>query len=237
MDASQYLTDGIHTNSVSYPWRPTIIPRQPQQTKLLLPHQTLPPLQPQTLAAIDPMNRSDPHTPSTSATPSTPDSQTEMMPFQHQQQPPHNPYQHIGERPPLLQTYDTQSMLPLTTMGTSHLQPIAPAPASGHVSSVLHPMPANVARPRSGMTSPRGTGCFMSGGMDDVGQTKHVIGSSSRRGPLAGASGGPAATPAGTGNIKSTVMPVKANCKISDPHYDKTYSQAKRQKSYLVRRK
>ncbi|KAK1503902.1 uncharacterized protein CCOS01_16977, partial [Colletotrichum costaricense] len=234
MDAPQYLTDGIDTNSVSYPSRPAIIPCQPQQTKRLLPHQTLPPLQPQTLAAIDPMNRSNPHTPSTSAIPSTPDSQTDMMPFQHQQQPPYNPYQHIGERPPLLQTYDTQSMLPLTTMGTSHLQPIAPAPASRHVSSVLHSMPANIARPRSGMTSPRGTGCVMSGGMDDVDQTKHVIGSSSRRGALTGASGGPTATPAGTGNTKSTVIPVKANGKIPDPHYDKTYSQAKRQKSHLV---
>ncbi|GKT85255.1 hypothetical protein Ct61P_03105 [Colletotrichum tofieldiae] len=239
MDASQYPTNGINTTSASYPSPPAITPHQLQHTNSPLPHQTLPPLQPQTSAAMNQMYGSNPHTPRTPATPNTPGSQNNMpaYPQQQQQQPGRGgPYQQMGQYPPPPQAYGTQSMLPQTTMASSHPQPIAPAPASGRVPPVLRPMPAGGVMPQPGMNSPYGPGGVMPGGLGDGDQPTHVVGSQGRRGILPSAPGRPAATPAGAGNTKSTVIPVKdADGKFPCPHCTKTYLHAKHLKRHLLR--
>ncbi|KAK2021915.1 hypothetical protein LX32DRAFT_711475 [Colletotrichum zoysiae] len=242
MDASQYPTNGINTTSASYPSPPAITPHQLQHTNSPLPHQTLPPLQPQTSAAMNQMYGSNPHTPRTPATPNTPGSQNNMPAYpqqqqQQQQQPGRGgPYQQMGQYPPPPQAYGTQSMLPQTTMASSHPQPIAPAPASGRVPPVLRPMPAGGVMPQPGMNSPYGPGGVMPGGLGDSDQPTHVVGSQGRRGILPSAPGRPAATPAGAGNGKSTVIPVKdADGKFPCPHCTKTYLHAKHLKRHLLR--
>ncbi|KAK1656925.1 hypothetical protein BDP55DRAFT_568371 [Colletotrichum godetiae] len=236
MDASQYLARDRNTTSVSYLPHPAIISRQLQRINSPLPHQTLPPLQPQTITTLDQMHGSNPRTLRTSATPKTPGPRITMLPYQPQQQQPRGPYQHTGQRPAPPQAHGTQSMLPQTTMGSAHSQPIAPAPTSGHVSPVLDSMPASGAKPRSGMTYPHGAGDVMSGGMDGVDQPQHVVGSCGRREILPSAPGRPAATPASTGNTKSTVIPARdADGKFPCPHCIKTYLHAKHLKRHLLR--
>ncbi|TEA20847.1 Respiration factor 2 [Colletotrichum sidae] len=201
-------------------------------------HQTLPPLQPQS-SAMNQMYGSNPHTPRTPATPNTPGS-ANNMPAYPQQQPPQAgrgaPYQQMGQYPPPPQGYGTQSMLPQTTMASSHPQPIAPAPASGRVPPVLRPMPAGGVMPQPGMNSPYGPGSVLPGGIDGGDQPTHVVGSQGRRGILPSAPGRPAATPAGVGNAKNTVIPVKdADGKFPCPHCTKTYLHAKHLKRHLLR--
>ncbi|TIC99293.1 Respiration factor 2 [Colletotrichum higginsianum] len=121
-------------------------------------------------------------------------------------------------------------------MASSHPQPIAPAPASGRVPPVLRPMPAGGVMPQPGMNSPYGPGGVMPGGLGDSDQPTHVVGSQGRRGILPSAPGRPAATPAGAGNTKSTVIPVKdADGKFPCPHCTKTYLHAKHLKRHLLR--
>ncbi|KAI8297101.1 Respiration factor 2 [Colletotrichum sp. SAR11_59] len=239
MDASQYPTNGINTSSASYPSPPAITPHQLQHTNSPLPHQTLPPLQPQTSAAMNQMYGSNPHTPRTPATPNTPGSANNMPAYPQQpgaQAGRGGPYQQMGQYPPPPQGYGTQSMLPQTTMASSHPQPIAPAPASGRVPPVLRPMPAGGVMPQPGMNSPYGPGSVLPGGMGDGDQPTHVVGSQGRRGILPSAPGRPAATPAGPGNAKSTVIPVKdADGKFPCPHCTKTYLHAKHLKRHLLR--
>ncbi|KAF6821557.1 C2H2 transcription factor [Colletotrichum sojae] len=241
MDGSQYPPNGINTTSASYPSPPAITPHQLQHTNSPLPHQTLPPLQPQTSAAINQMYGSNPHTPRTPATPNTPGSANNMPAYPQQQANPAGrgaPYQHqqMGQYPPPPQAYGTQSMLPQTTMAPSHPQPIAPAPASGRVPPVLRPMPAGGVMPQPGISSPYGPASVLQGGLGDGDQPTHVVGSQGRRGILPSAPGRPAATPAGVGNAKSTVIPVKdADGKFPCPHCTKTYLHAKHLKRHLLR--
>ncbi|OLN95611.1 Respiration factor 2-like protein 1 [Colletotrichum chlorophyti] len=238
MDASQYPSNGINTTSASYPSPPAITPHQLQHTNSPLPHQTLPPLQPQTSAAMNQMYGSNPHTPRTPATPNTPGSANNMPAYPQQQGAQAGrggPYQQMGQYPPPPQGY-SQSMLPQTTMASSHPQPIAPAPASGRVPPVLRPMPAGGVMPQPGMNSPYGPGGVLPGGLGDGDQPTHVVGSQGRRGILPSAPGRPAATPAGSGNAKQTVIPVKdADGKFPCPHCTKTYLHAKHLKRHLLR--
>ncbi|KAK1519287.1 hypothetical protein CABS01_16607 [Colletotrichum abscissum] len=107
-------------------------------------------------------------------------------------------------------------MLHQTTNIIIPLQPIVPAPASGRV-----PMPA---------------GGVLPGSMGEADQPTHVVGSQGRRGILPSAPGRPAATPAGAGKTKSTVIPVKdADGKFPCPHCTKTYLHAKHLKRHLLR--
>ncbi|GKT94475.1 C2H2 transcription factor [Colletotrichum tofieldiae] len=97
-------------------------------------------------------------------------------------------------------------------------------------------MSAGGVRPQPGMNTLYGPGSVIPGGLGDNDQPTHVVGSQGRRGILPSVPGRPAATPAGAGNKKSTVVPVKdADGKFLCPHCTKTYLHAKHLKRHILR--
>ncbi|KAI3532058.1 C2H2 transcription factor [Colletotrichum abscissum] len=132
--------------------------------------------------------------------------------------------------------YGTRSGLLQTTMASSHPQPIASAPASRRILSVLCPMPAGGIMPQLGMTSPSGHGSVMPSGVNEADQPRCDVGPQARRGILPSTPSRPAAIPTGTGNAESKVMPVQdADGKFPCPHCTKTFSQDKGRKRHLLR--
>ncbi|KAK7433452.1 hypothetical protein CaCOL14_013417 [Colletotrichum acutatum] len=229
MDASQHQVNGVDTVTFAYPSPSAATPLHFQLTAFSPSHQTLTPSQPQTSAASYRMYESNPSEAPTP--PNTPSSKNSMR----QQQPRGSDHQ-MNQYPPPPQAYGTQSTQLQITMASSHPQPIALDPASGHVFPHLHPIPASGVRPQSGMNSPYAPGSVIPGDTGEANWPSHVVGSQGRRGILPSAPGRSAATPAGAGKTKSTVIPVKgADGKLSCPHCTKTYSQAKHLKRHLLR--
>lgn len=232
----QPYSHSIGTSAPGYPSSVAISPHQLQQGSL--PPHTLPPLQPQH-PTMQNIYNSNPHTP---RTPGTPNSHTPQPQGMSNYPPPPNqaagrgswipnPYpQHPG--------YATSSsMMPQTSVATSHPQPIAPAPAAARP-PVLRPMPAGGVMAQQGLPSPYGGSPMMphqQSMMQDSDQPTHVVGSQGRRGILPSAPGRPAA-PTGSGASKNTVIPQKdADGKFPCPHCTKTYLHAKHLKRHLLR--
>lgn len=184
---------------------------------------------------------SHPHTPRTPATPNTPGS-VNMSNYP----PPNQPSAGRGQAYSMsaYQThqggYTSASMMPQTTLAPSH-QAIAPAPPSNRGPPILRPMPASGVIPQPGVQSPYGGNPMMAQpgmAMGDSDAPTHVVGSQGRRGILPSAPGRPAAPIAGSGNAKSSVVPVKnEEGKFPCPHCTKTYLHAKHLKRHLLRRK
>ncbi|KAK1657341.1 hypothetical protein BDP55DRAFT_638801 [Colletotrichum godetiae] len=212
-----------------YPPISAATPLHFQLTAFSPSHQTLTPSQSQTSAASYRMYESNPSEAPTP--PNTPSSQNSV-----QQQQPRGSDHQMNQYAPPPQAYGTQSMQLQITMASSHSQPIALDPASGRVFSHLHPIPAGGVRLQSGVNSPYGPGAVMPGDIGEANRPLHVVGYQGCRGILPSALGRPITTPAGAGNTRSTVIPVKdADGKFPCPHCTKTYLHAKHLKRHLLR--
>ncbi|RFU72075.1 c2h2 transcription factor [Trichoderma arundinaceum] len=238
MDGPQYPTNGVNTSAAqTYP-SPTAISPHQLQTGSPLP-QTLPPLQPHTVA-MQPLYGSHPHTPRTPGTPNAPTPNSLPSYQQQTSQPGPRPgvYSMAQNPYPPHQGYATSAgMMPQATTAASHPQPIAPAPTGGRGPPVLRPMPPGGLMPQPGVASPYGPGSLMQPNpiLQDADQPTHVVGSQGRRGILPSAPGRPTAQAAGSG-AKNTVIPVKdADGKFPCPHCTKTYLHAKHLKRHLLR--
>lgn len=234
--SNPYSSNSIGTSGSSYPSPAANSPNQLQHATSF--QHTLPPLQhnAQTMQSI---YGSHPHTPRTPGTPNTP-----QPPAMSQYPPPNsgptrgsymmpNQYQQPQQGYPI-----SSSMVPQTSVATSHPQPIAPAPAARP--PVLRPMPAGGVMPQPGLSSPYSGSPMMphqQSLLQDSEQPTHVVGSQGRRGILPSAPGRPAAQ-TGSGASKNTVIPQKdADGKFPCPHCTKTYLHAKHLKRHLLRRK
>ncbi|PHH59334.1 hypothetical protein CDD81_3362 [Ophiocordyceps australis] len=219
-------------------------PQQAQQQQAQQQHHQHQQHQAQHQAQQQAMYNSHPHTPRTPGTPNTPNSATNV-PTNFQQQNTSQPAPRPGvysmaQNPyPPHQGYGSSgAIMPQTTSGAPHPQPIAPAPAGGRGPPVLRPMPPGGLMPQPGVSSPYGPGSLMQPNqvLQEGDQPTHVVGSQGRRGILPSAPGRPAAPAAGTGAAKSTVIPVKdADGKFPCPHCTKTYLHAKHLKRHLLR--
>ncbi|KAL7950345.1 hypothetical protein V8C42DRAFT_196547 [Trichoderma barbatum] len=236
MDNPQYPNNGVPTSAAqTYP-SPTAISPHQLQTGSPLP-QTLPPLQPHTVA-MQPMYGSHPHTPRTPGTPNTPTNNLPSYQQQTSQPGPRPGIYSMAQNPYPHQGYATSAaMMPQATAAISHPQPIAPAPVGGRGPPVLRPMPPGGLMAQPGVASPYGPGSLMQPNpiLQDGEQPTHVVGSQGRRGILPSAPGRPTAQAAGSG-AKNTVIPVKdADGKFPCPHCTKTYLHAKHLKRHLLR--
>ncbi|KAH9908696.1 hypothetical protein F4778DRAFT_768512 [Xylariomycetidae sp. FL2044] len=230
----QPYSSTIGTSGSAYPSPSAIAPHQLQHGSTT--QHTLPPLQ-QHSPAMQSIYGSNPHTPRTPGTPNTP------QPNTMSQYPPPNAaagrgsYGMMPNQYPTHQQYPaSSSMMPQTSVATSHPQPIAPAPAAARP-PVLRPMPAGGVMPQTGLPSPYSGSPMMPHQpslLQDNEQPTHVVGSQGRRGILPSAPGRPAA-PTGPA-AKNTVIPQKdADGKFPCPHCTKTYLHAKHLKRHLLR--
>lgn len=238
MDTSQYHPNGLNQPN-SYSSLPGISPHQLQHSNL--PPHTLPPLQPQHAAMS--MYGSAQGSPRTPATPNTPGSASLQGNFpqmntqrNYQMMPVAN--NHYPSQPPPPQQYRSSGpLMPQSTPGMSHPQPIAPAPSQNRMPQPLRPMPSGGMHMQPGMNSPYGQNGMMGQPMlQDMEPPTHVVGSQGRRGILPSAPGRPAVTATGTGSTKNAMIPAKdADGKFPCPHCTKTYLHAKHLKRHLLR--